>query len=131
VGTGGYDQRAAGGYVRDRPFGLNLLLMPGEHVLWCDVPDCAVQTNVVVMLYYRLVDLWEIMKPFFPAILTTMIGQNIPTGDPVVEAAPTHPTGRCAVGCARLCRGLRNGLTQPRKRYSAGQPLRGCPAFSP
>jgi hypothetical protein len=28
------------------------------------------------------------MKPFFPAILTTMIGQSIPTGDPVVEAAP-------------------------------------------
>lgn len=33
------------------PLGLNLLLMPGEHVLWRDVTDRAVQTNVVVMLY--------------------------------------------------------------------------------
>jgi hypothetical protein len=33
------------------PLGLNLLLMPGEHVLWRDVADGAVQTNVVVMLY--------------------------------------------------------------------------------
>ena len=29
---------------------LNLLMMPGEHVLWRDVADRAVQTNVVVML---------------------------------------------------------------------------------
>jgi hypothetical protein len=36
------------------PVGLNLLLMPGEHVLWRDVPDGAVQTNVVVMLYVTL-----------------------------------------------------------------------------
>jgi hypothetical protein len=32
------------------PLGLNLLLMPGEHVLRRDVADGAVQTNVVVML---------------------------------------------------------------------------------
>ena len=36
------------------PLGLNLLLMPGEHVLWRDVADGAVQTNVVVMLYVTL-----------------------------------------------------------------------------
>jgi hypothetical protein len=34
------------------PVGLNLLLMPGEHVLWRDVADGAVQT--VVMLYVTL-----------------------------------------------------------------------------
>jgi hypothetical protein len=34
--------------------GLNLLLMPGEHVLWPDVADGAVQTHVVVMLYLTL-----------------------------------------------------------------------------
>ncbi len=33
------------------PLGLNLLLMPGEHVLWRDVADGAVQTDVVVVLY--------------------------------------------------------------------------------
>jgi len=32
------------------PRGLDLLVMPGEHVLWCDVADGAVQTRVVVML---------------------------------------------------------------------------------
>src|SRR5262249_37335494 len=36
------------------PLGLNLLLMPGEHVLWRDVADSAVQTHVVVMLYVTL-----------------------------------------------------------------------------
>ena len=36
------------------PLGLNLLLMPGEHVLRRDVADGAVQTNVVVMLYVTL-----------------------------------------------------------------------------
>ena len=36
------------------PVGLNLLLMTGEHVLWRDVADRAVQTNVVVMLYVTL-----------------------------------------------------------------------------
>jgi hypothetical protein len=36
------------------PVGLNLLLMPGEHVLWRDVTDGAVQANVVVMLYVTL-----------------------------------------------------------------------------
>ena len=30
---------------------LNLLLMSGEHVLWRDVADGAIQTHVVVMLY--------------------------------------------------------------------------------
>jgi hypothetical protein len=30
--------------------GLNLLLMPGEPVLWRDIADGAVQTDVVVML---------------------------------------------------------------------------------
>jgi hypothetical protein len=33
------------------PLGLNLLLMPGEQVLWRDVADGAIQMNVVVMLY--------------------------------------------------------------------------------
>jgi hypothetical protein len=32
------------------PVGLNLLLMPDEHVLWRDVADGAVQTDVVVTL---------------------------------------------------------------------------------
>jgi hypothetical protein len=32
------------------PLGLNLLLMPGEHVLRRDVADRAVQADVVVML---------------------------------------------------------------------------------
>jgi hypothetical protein len=36
------------------PLGLNLLLMPGEHVLWRDVANGAVQTHVVVMLYVTL-----------------------------------------------------------------------------
>jgi hypothetical protein len=36
------------------PLGENLLLMPGEHVLWRDVTDGAVQTDVVVMLYVTL-----------------------------------------------------------------------------
>ena len=36
------------------PLGLNLLLMPGEHVSWRDVADGAVQTNVVVMLHVTL-----------------------------------------------------------------------------
>jgi hypothetical protein len=36
------------------PLDLNLLLMPGEHVLRRDVADGAVQTNVVVMLYVTL-----------------------------------------------------------------------------
>ena len=36
------------------PLGLNLLLMPGEHVLRRDVADGAVQTNVVVMAYVTL-----------------------------------------------------------------------------
>src|SRR6516162_9936447 len=36
------------------PLGLNLLLMPGEHVLRRDVSDGAVQTHVVVMLYVTL-----------------------------------------------------------------------------
>jgi len=36
------------------PLGLNLLLIPGGHVLRCDVPDGAVQTNVVVMLHVTL-----------------------------------------------------------------------------
>ena len=36
------------------PVGLNFLLMPGEHVLWRDVADGAVQTDVVVMLYVTL-----------------------------------------------------------------------------
>ena len=36
------------------PLGLNLLLMPGEHVLWRDVADGTVQTHVVVMLYVTL-----------------------------------------------------------------------------
>jgi 2-keto-3-deoxy-galactonokinase len=34
---------------------VNLLLMPGEHVVWRDVPDGAVQTHVVVMLYVTLI----------------------------------------------------------------------------
>ena len=33
------------------PLGLNLVLMPGEHVLRRDVTDGAVQADVVVMLY--------------------------------------------------------------------------------
>jgi hypothetical protein len=33
------------------PVGLNLLLMPGEHLLRRDVADGAVQRNVVQMLY--------------------------------------------------------------------------------
>jgi hypothetical protein len=33
------------------PLDLNLLLMPGEHVLRRDVADGAVQTDVVVMVY--------------------------------------------------------------------------------
>jgi hypothetical protein len=33
------------------PLGLNLLLMPGEHVLWRDVADGAVPMNVVVVVY--------------------------------------------------------------------------------
>ena len=33
------------------PLGLNLLLMPGEHVRGRDVADGAVQTHVVVMLW--------------------------------------------------------------------------------
>jgi len=36
------------------PLGLNLLLVPGEHVLRRDVPDDAVQAHVVVMLYVTL-----------------------------------------------------------------------------
>src|SRR6202795_137185 len=36
------------------PLGLNLLLMPGEHVLRRDVADGTVQTHVVVMLYVTL-----------------------------------------------------------------------------
>jgi len=36
------------------PLGLNLLLMPGEHVLWRDIADRAVQTNLVVMLYVTI-----------------------------------------------------------------------------
>jgi hypothetical protein len=36
------------------PLGVNLLLMPGEHVLRRDVANGAVQTNVVVMLYVTL-----------------------------------------------------------------------------
>src|SRR5438309_9264418 len=36
------------------PLGLNLLLMPGEHVLRRDVADGAVQANVVVMVYVTL-----------------------------------------------------------------------------
>src|SRR5215469_6146550 len=36
------------------PLGLNLLLMPGEHVLCRDVADGSVQTHVVVMLYVTL-----------------------------------------------------------------------------
>ena len=36
------------------PLGLNLLLMPGEHVLRRDVSDGAVQTHVVVMLHVTL-----------------------------------------------------------------------------
>jgi hypothetical protein len=36
------------------PLGVNLLLMPGEHVLRRDVADGAVQTSVVVMLYVTL-----------------------------------------------------------------------------
>jgi hypothetical protein len=36
------------------PLGLNLLLMPGEHVLRRDVTNGAVQTHVVVMLYVTL-----------------------------------------------------------------------------
>jgi len=34
--------------------GLNLLLMPGEHVLRRDVTDSAVQTDAVVMLFVTL-----------------------------------------------------------------------------
>jgi 2-keto-3-deoxy-galactonokinase len=33
---------------------LNLLLMPGEHLLWSDVADGTVQANVVVMLHITL-----------------------------------------------------------------------------
>jgi hypothetical protein len=36
------------------PLGLNLLLVPGEHVLWSDVADGTVQANVVVMLHITL-----------------------------------------------------------------------------
>src|SRR5215469_4009489 len=36
------------------PLGLNLLLTPGEHVLWSDVADGTVQANVVVMLHITL-----------------------------------------------------------------------------
>ena len=36
------------------PLGLNLALIPGEHVLRRDVPDGAVQPNVVVMLHVTL-----------------------------------------------------------------------------
>jgi hypothetical protein len=36
------------------PLGLNLLLMPAEHVLWRDVADGGLQTNIVVMLYVTL-----------------------------------------------------------------------------
>jgi hypothetical protein len=32
------------------PVGLKLLLMPGEHVLWRDVADGAVQTDVLAMV---------------------------------------------------------------------------------
>ena len=39
------------------PLGLNLLLMPGEHVLWSDVADGTVQANVVVMLHIDVRDL--------------------------------------------------------------------------
>src|SRR5215472_11186721 len=34
------------------PLGLNLLLMPGEHVLWSDVADGTVQANVRTSPYY-------------------------------------------------------------------------------
>src|ERR1700722_3311214 len=34
--------------------GLNLLLMPSEHVLWREIADGAVQTHVVVMVYVTL-----------------------------------------------------------------------------
>src|SRR5439155_9535090 len=36
------------------PLGLNLLLVPGEHVLWSDVADGTVQANVVVVLHITL-----------------------------------------------------------------------------
>ena len=36
------------------PLGLNLLLMPGEHVLWRDVAGGTVQADVVVMLHVTL-----------------------------------------------------------------------------
>ena len=36
------------------PLGLNLLLMPGEHVLRRDVSDGAVQTHVVAVLHVTL-----------------------------------------------------------------------------
>ena len=36
------------------PLGLNLLLIPGEHVLRRDVADGAVQTDVVVMIYGKV-----------------------------------------------------------------------------
>jgi hypothetical protein len=36
------------------PLGLNLLPMPGEHVIRRDVTNGAVQTHVVVMLYLTL-----------------------------------------------------------------------------
>src|ERR1017187_9815304 len=37
------------------PLGLNLLLMPGEHILRRDVADGAVQTQVIVMLCVTLI----------------------------------------------------------------------------
>jgi len=36
------------------PVGLNLLLMPGEHIFGRDVADGAVQTDVIVMVYVSL-----------------------------------------------------------------------------
>jgi hypothetical protein len=45
------------------PFGLNLLLIPGEQVLRRDVADGAVQTNVVVTSYVTLTPLPRIVCP--------------------------------------------------------------------
>jgi len=44
------------------PLGLNLLLMPGEHVLGRDVSDGSIQAHIVVMLHVTLHQTTRIFK---------------------------------------------------------------------
>jgi hypothetical protein len=52
--TGGGSSALASRLQLPIPVGVDLLLMPGELVLRRDIPDDAVQTNVVLMLYVTL-----------------------------------------------------------------------------